>query len=161
MKNIQEPKKPAPEPKKKIFPRLLTKLIYPTTLYFTVITLFLYIGGAALNYGTTKMIPRLSTILIVLAFSFIINVANLILTMKKLNMALRVAIHYVTLAVSFFVLFINASDYRASNGLTIILLLSYTLVYAFICAIVFAVRRAVKNADTDASEYKSIYDKKI
>ena len=146
---------------KTTFNNILTKIIYPTSLYFTVILLILYIGGAALDHGNTNMIPTLSTVCLVLAFSFILNIANLILTVKKLHISLRVAIHYVLTAVSFFVLFINSSDYEPSSGFTIVLMLSYTAIYALICIIIAAVRSAKKRHDTETSEYKSIYDKRI
>ncbi len=140
---------------------ILNRIIYPTSLYFTVIILILYIGGSALDHGNTNMIPRLSTVLIVLAFSFILNVANIILTVKRLHISLRIVIHYLLTAVSFFVLFVVSSDYEPSNGFTIILVLAYTLIYALICAAVFAVRSARKRRAADSAEYKSIYDERI
>lgn len=147
--------------KKDIFPDILYRLIYPTALYFTVVTLILYVGGTVMSYNNMNMIPTLRIILIVLAFSFIFNLANMVLTSKKLHLSLRIAIHYVATAVSFFVLFINASDYNPGNGFTIVLMLVYTLVYALICAVVLGVRSAHKKSEINSSEYHSIYDKRI
>lgn len=147
---------------KKIYPPdILYRLIYPTSLYFTVVTFILYIGGAVISHDNMNMIPTLRTIIIVLLFSFIINLANMVLTVKKLHLSLRIAIHYAATAVSFFILFINASDYNPGSGFTIVLMLAYTFVYAVICAVVLGVRSAHKKSEIESSEYRSIYDKRI
>lgn len=147
--------------KKDSFSSIVNKIIYPTSLFFTIITLILYIGGASMSYGHTNMIPRLGTILMVLAFSFVLSIANIIMQTKKLHISLRVALHFVMTAVSFFVLFINASDYDAGSAFTIVLMIAYTAVYALICALVLGIRSAIKKSHIESSEYRSIYDKRV
>ena len=140
---------------------LITRLIYPTSLYFTIITLVLYIAGSLMSKGDQNMIPTLRTILLVLCFSFVIDIANMLLTAKKLHLSLRIASHYVLLTASFLLLFFNAADFDPSRGLVIVAGVAFTLVYAIICAVTFAVRGAVKKSKTDASEYRPIYEKRI
>ena len=146
--------------KNKVFD-LIARLIYPTALYFTVITLTLYIAGSLMSTGSRNMIPTLRTILLTLCFSFVIDVANILLTVKKLHLSLRIALHYVLLTASFLLLFFNAADFDPSRGLIIVAGVAFTVLYAIICAVTFAVRGAVKKSKTDSSEYHSIYDKHI
>ncbi len=138
---------------------VLDKIIYPTSLYFTLATLALYIGGTAFGTVNQNMIPTLRTELLVLALCLIFNAANLILTAKKLHMALRIAIHYVITALSFFILFINTSENKPGGSLTIILLLVYSVIYAAVAVTFFSVNSAARRSKNDKSEYESIYDR--
>ena len=137
---------------------VLKRLVYPTSVIYTVITLALYIAGSFIGKGK---IPTLRTVLLVLAFSFVISLAGMILAAKRLHLALRVAIHYAMLASSFFGLFFLAADFDPSRGLSIISFFAFTLIYASVCATVFAVRGHAKKSRADRAEYKSIYDKNI
>ena len=140
---------------------IICRIVYPTALYFTVVTLLLYIIGAAVSDGASNMIPTLRTILIIFGFSLVFNLANMILTAKKLHISLRITLHFVITALAFYILFINASDYNVNGSFTIVLLLIYTVVYAAICAVVLAVRSASRKTKIESSEYRPIYDKRI
>lgn len=147
--------------KKDNFFDIVGRIVYPTSLYFTVFTLFLYILGAVFSSGTSNMIPTLRTVLIIFGFSLVLNLANMLLSSKKLSLPLRIAMHFVILALAFYVLVINASDFDMKGSTTMILMLVYAVIYAVICAIVLSVKSAVKKSKIEASEYKSIYDKRI
>ncbi len=140
---------------------LLYRLIYPTALYFTVITVILYAAGAAISYGNTNLIPTLETIFTVLAFSFMLSLANLLLSYQKLNFAFRIALHYIITSVSFIVLFITASGKDPRSSITLILFLLYALVYAAVCSAILLTKSAKRKSEIKSSEYNSIYDKKI
>lgn len=144
-----------------IFQRILYKVIYPTSLYFTVVTLLLYICGTLLDHDNTNMIPTLRTELIILGFSLVVSLANIILRIKKLHVSLKILLHYAATAAGFFVLFIVASGNNPKTGVAIVFMLAYTVVYALICGSVLAVRSAKKKSAIEKSDYESIYDKKI
>lgn len=141
--------------------KILYKVIYPASLYFTVVTLVLYSVGMLLDHDNTNMIPTLRTELLILGFSLVISLANNLFALKKLHIALRVALHYAATAIGFFVLFITASGSKPGTGVSVVFMLAYTAVYAIICIIVFSVSAAKKKASIEKSEYKPIYDKKI
>ena len=144
---------------KRAFRAILERLIYPTSLCFTVVTLALYIIGTVLVAEHKDMIPTLRTILIVLAFSFVFCAANMLLSVKKLHPVLRVALHYVTTAAAFYILFISTSENRPGGSLTIILLLVYSVIYAAVFAGTAAVRSASRKKTIEKSDYSSIYSK--
>lgn len=147
--------------KKNPFSDILYKLIYPTSLYFTVITLFLYIGGSVGSTLNLNWIPTLHLVLIVLGFSFVLSASNILLPLKKLHISLRIALHFLITAVGFYVLFFATSSDKPGTASTIVILLIYTVVYAVICAVVLGVNAAVRKSKNKDSDYSPIYDKRI
>ena len=133
----------------------IRRIVYSTSLYFTIITLAFYI------VGTILLIPTLRTVIIIFAFSLAVNLANMLLHVKKPAMALRVAMHYVIVGASLALLFFLAADFDASGWLVVIALGAYTLIYAVVCAVVFGVRGAVDKSKIEKSDYTPIYGNRI
>ena len=140
---------------------IIKQLIYPTCLFYTVFTVVFYSAGTLFDSADTTMIPKLKTIFLILLFSFILNLANNLLRIKKLSLALRITLHFILTGVSFFFIFIMMSSYKAGTSITIILILCYTLLYFAICGIYFLITGMKKASANEASEYKSIYKKSV
>ena len=139
----------------------VSRIVYSTSLYFTIITLAFYIVGTILGRDGMNLIPTLRTVIIILAFSLAVNLANMLLHVKKLATALRVALHYVIVGASLALLFFLAADFDASGWLVVIALGANTLVYAAVCAVVFGVRGAVDKSKIEKSDYTPIYGNRI
>ena len=140
---------------------LFFRIVYPTSLYFTIITLAFYISGTLLGRGGKNLIPTLRTVLLIFGFSLAVNLANMMLRVKKLHMALRIALHYVIIGASLALLFFIAADFDASGWLIIISLGAYTIIYAAVCTVVLNVRGAVDKSKVEKSDYTPIYGNRI
>ena len=140
---------------------LFFRIVYPTSLYFTIITLAFYISGTLLGRGGMNLIPTLRTVLLIFGFSLAVNLANMMLRVKKLHMALRIALHYVIIGASLALLFFIAADFDASGWLIIISLGAYTIIYAAVCTVVLNVRGAVDKSKVEKSDYTPIYGNRI
>ena len=149
----------AKTPERSFFKSFIYRIFYPTAAFYTLITMFFYLCGVFFDLSDRHMVLTRSSAFLILLFSFIIVLANMVLTEKKLKLhiALRVVIHYVITALSFFILFIKIAEYDAGTSSTIIILLVFTVVYFLICGAVLGIRSAGKKARIDSSEYKSIY----
>ncbi len=139
---------------------LLTKVIYPSSLIYTVLTMIFYLCGPLFDLTDRYMVLTRKSGFLLLVFAIITSVANIVLTQKKYNLhiSLRVTIHYTAMLISFYILFLSVSGYDAGKSSTIILLFVFSIIYFIICGIVFAIRGKAKRVRIDSSEYKRIYD---
>ncbi len=135
------------------------RIFYPTCMIYTLINIFFYLCGTAFDLEDRHMVLTRGSAFLIILFSFILALSNLILTAKKprLHISLRVFLHYVITTLSFYILFLSISGYEAGTSSTIIILLVFTIVYFAIIGTVFAVKGTAKKSRIDSSEYKSIY----
>lgn len=140
--------------------QLLLKIIYPGSALYTALTMIFYLCGPLFDLADRHMVLTRTSGFLLFAFAFIFTAANLILTMKKpaLHISLRIFLHYAICLISFYVLFIDLTDYDAGRSSTIILLVAFTVVYFAICGTILAVRGIKKKSAIEASEYRSIYN---
>ncbi len=154
-----EIKTPAPA-KPSFGKQLLLKIVYPASALYTALTMIFYICGPLFDLADRHMVLTRTSGFLLFAFSFIFTAANLILTMKKpsLHISLRIFLHYAICLISFYVLFIDLTDYDAGRSSTIILLVAFSVVYFAICGAILGIRGAKKKSAIDASDYRSIYN---
>ncbi len=144
----------------------LENLLLKACGYTVLILTLLYSFASAENFNESKV--GFSTFALILLFGILISLATLVLGMKKPKLPLRILIHYGTLLLAFFVIFMTngriSVDSPAKTFSTIII---FTLLYALLFGTVYLIRRLVKSADrkldkkqSKKSEYKSIYSGK-
>lgn len=153
-------KTPKAVEKESFWKLLLKRVIYPSSLIYTVMTMLFYLCAPLFDLTDRYMVLTRKSGFLLLVFALITSLANIVLTQKRfdIHISLRIVIHYAAMLISFYVLFLSISGYDAGRSSTIILLFVFSLVYFIICGIVLAIRGAAKKASIDASEYKRIYD---
>ncbi len=131
-------------------------LFCPPCVYYTVLSLILFAGEA---FNESYDIPFLDAphMLLLFVFLFIFNVANIFLTKKRYNLALRIAVHFVLTAASFFVCFYILSDYSPGTSATIIQMLVFVIAYAAVCALVLIVRGIFRHTAEESESYEPMY----
>lgn len=143
----------------------LKKIITNACVYNTIAVLLLYSFGLLLPNGT-GLIPKLEYIYMIFLFSISLSISNLLLRNKKLNALARTLIHYICVAVIFYVIFIAWGGFASNGSVTIVVMLVFTVVYFIITAVYYIVRHfSKKNENTDEesdeAEYESQFTPKI
>lgn len=113
---------------------LIRKILVSTAVVCTVISIFFYFLAAIVNeveslFDETAVTFR--QFLLILLFSFLIALANRLLTVSRLHLSLRILIHYATLLGAFFVVFIRAGKLKISGPSSVFLaIMIFSLLYA-------------------------------
>ncbi len=134
--------------------------------YTILILVLFYLFAAFNNFGESEI--GFSTFALIFAFGILISLTTLILGFKKPSLPFRILIHYGSLLLAFFAVFVAGGKISADSPSKIFsAVIIFTVLYALIFGIVYLVRRLVKSADNKIdkkqkpkSEYKSIYSGK-
>jgi predicted neutral ceramidase superfamily lipid hydrolase len=135
----------------KIIKRIVCSSCIINTVTILLITLL------ADSIPALKKTPfKLTTILLILAFSFTVGAINLILTAKRPGTFARIVIHYaaLTLAIFLFAVIFGGFAGEASSRSSVVLLalVIYTVVYAITAIIVCAIRRKLCKSHTEETQ---------
>ena len=124
---------------------IVRKILVSTCVICTVISVVFYFIAAIVNeveslFNETAVTFR--QFLLILLFSFLVALANRLLSVPRLHIALRIAIHYATLLAAFLVVFIRAGNLKISGASTVFLsIMIFTVLYlAFFLASYFTLR---------------------
>ncbi|MBP5427755.1 MAG: DUF3021 family protein [Clostridia bacterium] len=124
---------------------IVRKILVSTCVICTVISVVFYFIAAIVNevesiFNETAVTFR--QFLLILLFSFLVALANRLLSVPRLHIALRIAIHYVTLLAAFLVVFIRAGNLKISGAASVFLaIMIFTVLYiAFFLATYFTLR---------------------
>lgn len=114
----------------------------------------IFFTGCAINSATVLLLcaaanlfsidgfaPRFTTVLMVLIFSFAVSFANSLMGFERLNLAVRIIIHYVAISAAFYVIFILWSGFASKALLSFLIMCAYTVVYIIVMAVVCGIRR--------------------
>ncbi len=131
----------------KIFRNILTEGCVFTTVITLLFSLVAFIVNRAEGMFKEVSIP-VSRFFVILAFSFLIAVANRILSVRRLHVALRLLIHYAALLVSFIFVFVAAGNLKITGTASVfVAIVVFTVLYALMMAVVFSFLRAVGHFD--------------
>ena len=138
---------------------LLKKIINSACVIFTLLFAFIYTLGVTVN---PDWIPTIGMMYSLLAFAFVLSAMNLYLFSKNLVLGLRLLIHYVVTALSFYVLFVVASGFMRNGGSALTIMVSFSVTYALFAAVV-AIFNGAKGSDKKKktqkkTEYKSMFN---
>lgn len=124
---------------------------------FTLITVISYTFGMIISTSERAFIPSLTTIYLFLALSICLAFANRILTNKKINIALRLIIHFFISGLLFFAVIVIGGGYSESGFATLIAMAAFVVIYA-IFALFFGILSAKKEKRVNAKkEYHSVF----
>ena len=121
-----------------------------STAYTVVILMLFYLY--ALIGNLTHPAITFATFLIILVFGFIISLANMIFSIKKLHYMLKLLIHYSALLLAFIFVFIIAGKLSLSGIASVF---SAIIIFTFLYAVIYVISYGVKSALTSVSKPKS------
>ena len=96
--------------------------------------------------------PSFTTVAMILLFSMLISAAGLLLSLKRMNLAMRVFIHYITVAALFYLIFIVWGGFAARAIVTLFAMLLFTAIYAAAMLLYAVFKKRDKAPDT--SDYE-------
>lgn len=141
------------------FPDLVKKVVFSTCAINTA--LILIITAFAGSVPSLQAGPfKLSTVLLILLFSFLAGVINLVFCLKKPGLFAKIAIHFVLLTLLIFLFMVIVGGFAGGSGsrssVILFTLLIYTVIYAVIAAIAAAIsKKSKKRRDETTKEYES------
>ena len=126
----------------KVFVR---KILTSTAVICTVISVFFYFIAAIVNKVESIMNETAVTFrqfLLILLFSFLVALANRLLSVSRIHIALRILIHYATLLAAFLIVFIWAGKLKISGPASVFLaIMIFSVLYiALFLAAYFTLR---------------------
>ena len=141
------------------FFNVLKRVAFSTCAINTLLILLITVFASVIP--ALQRVPfKLSTVLIVLLFSFLVSIINLILFAAKPGTFLRIVIHYflTTLLVFLFTVIMGgfAGESTSRSSVLLLAMLIYTIVYVIIAATALIIHRIVsKNKNIITEEYES------
>lgn len=135
----------------------LYDLVKRGCVIFTVTVFAFYILGELMS-NTVKVLT-LSTLFLIFLFSVWFALSNKLLRTKKMNIVLRVFLHFISTVVGFFVIFVYLPGNTANSSSAFVLTLGFAGLYLLIAALILTVIHLF-NKRKESKEYKSIYESK-
>lgn len=136
----------------------LTSVINQTCIIFTCIVFAFHIMGTLLQ-ATGQMSLQMLFLLFLASLWF--SFTDEILLNKKLNIFLRVSLHFISSTVGFYIIFIYLTGYgkSASSSQPFLLVVLFAVAYLTIAAIVLFIRSLILKKKNATEEYTDIYNK--
>ena len=105
-------------------------------------------------YLRVGLAPNLRTIIMVFIFSMLTSAAGLILSVKKLSLAVKIIIHYLSVAALFYLIFFVWGGFADKSSLSFFAMVLFTVIYSMIMAIYLAVCK-ISRKKSENTEYES------
>lgn len=112
-------------------------LIKNGCVIFTATVFAFYILGEMMS-NTVKVLT-LNTLFLIFLFSLWFALSNKLLTTKKLNVILRVFLHFLSTVLGFFVIFVYIPGNTENSSSAFVLTLGFAAMYLLVAALVFTV----------------------
>ena len=133
--------------------RRINKLFLTGCGYAILILTLFYAFAAVSNFVSRSIAP--GQFALILAFGFIISLAEFMYGELKMKQALKCLIHYAVLLVAFYVIFVISGNISVQRPAAVFgAIVIFTALYFAVYAIVSLVRRAINRAD-DALDRKT------
>ncbi len=127
---------------------------------FTIATVLLYAVSAAVSGGIDGLVPTLASILMFLAMSMVIAAGNLILRQAKVTKGAKLALHALTLAVAYYLIFVVCGGHAANGSMTLAAMTVFIVCYAVFAVIWLIVNRSKGKRENASKSYSSMFDDK-
>ncbi len=137
----------------------LKKAVLQACVIYTILLTAVYTLGAFVN---SSWVPTVQMVYSCLGLSLAVALLNMFLFSDRLVFALRLLIHFVSIGVIFYLMFVVWGGYKSNGGSTLTAMLVYLFVYIICAAIVGAYKYLTSGDDKAKSAdggYKSIFDK--
>ncbi len=138
---------------------ILSKIITHGCVYYTIVSLLLYLGGLLFSTIEREWIPTLDMLLLLLLFTLSFSAANQMVLLAKIPTAVKLLIHYAVTLLVFYIVFIRWGGFSDSGSAVLVLLFAFTLVYG-IGALIFGIVRHIRaGAANRRTEYADQFKK--
>lgn len=135
----------------------IKKLLVHSCVYFTIAMLVYMILAAIVNVSDDTLLLDAGRTVLFFVFSVLLAGANTVFSIKELNAAIRVILHYVFTTFGFYVCFMMTLGMRTSQ--VFVGLIIFTLIYFIILGIVTAFRARYKANAEKSEKYEKQYKK--
>lgn len=138
----------------KVFRMITRKILYPTGLIYTVLTMVLLMFITLI--GNDKPAITLHTAFSMLLISLLISAANQIFTLKQFSLLTRTMLHFpaVLVAVVAVLLFDGSYDLTVNS---LVLIILYTVLYAIIVPPYLLIGIKLHQKESEEKTYSSIF----
>ncbi len=140
------------------FTKKASSLFKSGCVIFTIIVFAFYILAEIMSSSTQAL--TLSKLFLLLLFSIWFAFSNLFLKSKKLNIVLRIALHFISTVLGFFVIFVYFTGTTETPSKAFLLTVGFVFFYAIVATAILVTKSLInkKKSESD-SEYKTVYDK--
>ncbi len=129
----------------------ILNILKQTCIFFTLIVVMFYLISNSMISST--LVLEMSGMFMLLLFSVILALCNLIFGVKKLPIVIRALIHYLIIAGIILFAFFYFTPASASFGTAMVIAAFIAVIYAISTAVVLAVSIRMKNVKSDEEEY--------
>ena len=125
----------------------LEKLLYHTCTFTVLISLLLLIF-TLIGTGDKNISIGASQYFVILLFSLIITITNMIFEIKSLKIYVKIPIHFAVLFFEFFIIFANGNAFNVESASDfMVVFLVFSFLYALFACIAFFAIKGVKKLD--------------
>jgi uncharacterized membrane protein YfcA len=140
--------------------QLIKKIALHTCIYYTAASFVVLLFYWMLNINHVYGLQPLAQ-LCLLPFALVFAAANIYLTQRKQQTALKVLLHYVlVVGATFLCLYLPNRPKETNPSSGLIMFLFFTLLYALIMAIVGYIRSRTRRVERERKSYTGVYKKK-
>ena len=122
---------------------VFSKILTHGCVYYTIVSLLLYVGGLLFSTIEREWIPTLDMLLLLLLFTVSVSAANQMVLHAKMHTAVKLLLHYAITQIVFYIVFIWWGGFSDSSSMVLVLLLAFTMLYG-IGAIIFGIVRHIR-----------------
>ncbi len=132
----------------------LEKLLYHTCTFAVLISL-LFLIFTLVGTGATDISIGATQYFVILLFSLIITITNMIFEIKSLKIYAKVPIHFAVLFFAFFMIFANGNAFKVESASDfMVVFLVFFFLYALFACIAFFAFKGVKKLDNKLPQKK-------
>ena len=124
----------------------LEKLLYHTCTLSVLISLLILI----VNIGAGVKTPSIpaARYFVILLFSVIISITNMIFEVKTLKAYIKFPIHFAVLFLAFYIVFVNGGAFKVDSAADfMVVFIAFAFFYALITCIALLVMKSIKKID--------------
>lgn len=138
--------------------KLFKKMLNSTCIIFTVTTALYMLVLQVTNVTDAEVAIEAGRVLLFFVFSLLLSIANALLTVEKIHLALRYVFHYVITAFGFWVCFCIPNKMNFSR--TIVGMVIFSIVYVIIITVVGIFSRRLKKTKAQEKSYEKQFSGK-
>ena len=142
----------------RFFKKIRSLLCNTCVIFSITVLLVLGVWAAISSQKVASTALLFSQAASVFAFSFLLCCINEIFRVRKLNILLRVLIHFAGFMLIFYFIFIRFSNYFESNSGAFLIMLLVGIIYIIIAAIILAIRHLITRKKQNDEKYESQFN---
>ncbi len=140
----------------KTFVSYAKRVAVHTCVAFTLFILMLFLAGKIMpEFGNAIALDNIGPILL---FSLLLGGANILLAVRRLLPALRVALHYVVCILSFLCVFLLMGQRSTLPSAIVVYLVVFTLLYVVLMGAGYLLYRLLHRRAEETADHRSLYE---